>query len=92
MHRWKGILDATEMKANCLQLPEFSPPQPRETLSEDCHPKRVDPSSSRLASKPLPLVLGPWRQVYWRWVNQTVYNGKWNAMQSDVIVVVANYR
>ena len=95
VHRWKGILDATEMKANCLQLPEFSPPQPRETLSEDCLTLNVwTPSSSRLASrKPLPV---------WFWVhggkytgggsNQTVYNGKWNAMQSDVIVVVANYR
>ena len=93
--RWHDLLDTTKMKPNCLQLREFFPPQPLETLSEDCLTLNVwTPTKAGSARKP--------SMPVWFWVhggafhgggsNQTVYNGKWNAMRSDVVVVVANYR
>ena len=34
---WRpAVLDATQYKHNCLQAPNFSPAQPRDTVSEDC--------------------------------------------------------
>ena len=89
---WSLTLDAVEMKPNCMQLPEYSSAQPRNALSEDCLYLNVWTPAHANASK-LPV---------WLWLhggsfhsggsNESRLSGKWNAMQSDVIVVVANYR
>ena len=90
---WKGVLDATKYRHNCLQLEAYSPPQPRETVSEDCLFLNIWKPAAANASSNLPV----WFYVHGGsfhsgGANETRLDGRWNAARSDIIMVTANYR
>ena len=77
-----------------MQLHDYTPPMPRELLSEDClHLSVWTPAHSSATGRLLPV---------WFWLhggsfhsgssNESRLDGRWNAMRSEIVVVVANYR
>ena len=90
---WAGMRDAIDFRHNCIQEPNWSPKQPRETLDEDCLYLNVYTPSWATPTSMLPIMFwvhgGGWTNGG---SNETRLNGTFNAADLSMIVVTTNYR